>query len=40
MDPRQLIALLNHIKCWIPEMQTGIRNEIDQVIQQLKNSIK
>jgi len=40
MDARQLIAFLNHIKCWIPEMQIGIRQEIDQMIQQLKNSIR
>lgn len=40
MDARQLIAFLNRIKCWMPEINTGIRSEIDQVINQLKNSIR
>lgn len=40
MDPRQLIAFLNRIKCWMPEVNTGIRGEIDQVIEQLKKSIR
>jgi hypothetical protein len=40
MDPRALIAFLNRVKCWIPEYNGGIRGEIDQVIQQLRNSIR
>jgi hypothetical protein len=40
MDPRQLIAFLNRIRCWVPGMNSGIRGEIDQVIDQLKKSIK
>jgi len=40
MDARQLIAFLNRIKCWMPEINTGIRSEIDQVIDQLKKSIR
>jgi hypothetical protein len=36
MDQNQLIKFLNRVKCWIPEQYTGIREEIDNVIRQLK----
>jgi hypothetical protein len=36
MDANQLIKFLNHVKCWIPEQYTTVRQEIDNVIQQLK----
>jgi hypothetical protein len=39
MDVRALIAFLNRIKCWMPTTNTGIREEIDSVINQLRNSL-
>jgi hypothetical protein len=36
MDVNQLIKFLNHLKCWIPQSNVGIRQEIDDVIRQLK----
>jgi hypothetical protein len=39
MDVRALIAFLNRIKCWMPMVNPGIREEIDSVINQLKNSL-
>ena len=36
MDVKELIVFLNHIKVWIPQSNTMIRNEIDNVINRLK----
>jgi hypothetical protein len=36
MDVNQLIKFLIHIKCWIPEQYIGVREEIDNVVKQLK----
>ena len=36
MDVKELIAFLNHIKVWIPQSNTMIRSEIDNVINRLK----
>lgn len=36
MDQNQLIKFLLHVKCWIPEQYTTVREEIDNVVKQLK----
>jgi hypothetical protein len=36
MDQNQLIKFLLHVKCWIPEQYTTVRDEIDNVVKQLK----
>ena len=36
MDVRELIAFLHRIKCWTPQSNTTIRNEIDIVINRLR----
>jgi len=36
MDVRELIAFLHHLKVWIPQSNTTIRNEIDVVINRLR----
>lgn len=36
MDVRELVAFLNKLKCWIPKSNQGLRTEIDNVIQRLK----
>jgi hypothetical protein len=36
MNPNDLIRLLTRILPWIPSINDGIRNEIQQIIEQLK----
>jgi hypothetical protein len=36
MDINQLIKFLIHLKCWMPEQYSSVRQEIDDVIRQLK----
>ena len=36
MDPRELIAFLRRIRCWIPKTNEGLRSEIDTMIDRLR----
>ena len=37
MDPRELIAFLRRIRCWIPKTNESLRADIDTMINRLKN---
>lgn len=36
MNPQDVIRLLRHILPWIPSVNEGIRNEIEEVIRKLQ----
>lgn len=40
MDPRELIAFLRRIRCWIPKSNEALRNDIDIMIERLKNLMR
>ncbi len=40
IQAKDLVAFLNRIKCWMPQQNVGIRNEIDALIAQIKQQMR